>query len=33
VRHRVEELTGKMGTQVPVHLNTAPQMKLVVLKK
>jgi uncharacterized caspase-like protein len=33
VRRRVEELTGKMGTQVPVHLNTAPQMKLVVLKK
>jgi uncharacterized caspase-like protein len=25
VRHRVEELTRKMGTQVPVHLNTAPR--------
>ncbi len=33
VRHRVEELTRKMGIQVPVHLNTAPQMKLVLLEK
>jgi hypothetical protein len=34
VRERVEELTSKLklGKQEPVHLNTAPQMKLVQLK-